>query len=179
MAPIVGNHFLQTGSEPAASGPDVLWQHRAPGWLDGWWQRPHIQMRSSASLLGNVGPNAVVQGVQVWAVWRPDVVWPKLDVIVLKPLLCLLGCVAQGTILHQHVIGFQAVCIFNPGFDFAFEGLNVLVRVNPGPNREEVWSQPSCCHRRWSSRFWHHTSQMFCRELKPDVVINILWLFRA
>ena len=95
-----------------------------------------------ASPPGNIRPNAEVQGVQVRAVGWPDLFWPELDVVVLQPLLSLFGSMARSAVLHEHVVGPQAIGMLNPRFNFGFEDLNVLIRVDPGPDREEVWRHP-------------------------------------
>ena len=80
VATICINDGLHTLAERFAHVHNVLLVHPLPLLLDGQLQLSKIFVANFTSLGLNLPPDAVVQGIQIRALWRPESLRPELHV---------------------------------------------------------------------------------------------------
>ena len=91
---------LQMAFEGLADVADVVLPHDPPLLVDGALQGLNIAMTDVAGSALNVPPDGEVQGVEVRALWWPEVLRPEVFV---HPLLHDLACVGGPPILYEDI----------------------------------------------------------------------------
>ena len=97
------NDTAQTRSETLANFVDEFFFHRSPWTINGRLQLLYTAVANFTSLALNMRPDAVVEGVQVRRLWRPEVFRPKAHVWS-QPLLNNFCGVCRRTILLEYVV---------------------------------------------------------------------------
>ena len=97
------NDTAQTRSETLANFADEIFSHRGPWTINGWFQLLYTAVANFTGLAFNMRPDAVVEGVQVRRLWRPEVLGPKVHVWP-QPLLNNVCGVCRRTILLEYVV---------------------------------------------------------------------------
>ena len=89
--------------ETFANFPDKIFSHRGPWTINGRLQLLYTAVANFTGLALNISPDAVVEGVQVRRLWRPEILGPKVHVWP-PPLLNNVWGVRRSTILLEYVV---------------------------------------------------------------------------
>ena len=105
---------------------------------NGSLQRIYIRVRGSIGLPLNGAPPEKVKGIQIWAWWGPNILFPKFDHIVFAKSLVFYRNMGWGAILLPNIIALGVIG-FDPWQYVVMENTIINVRIDFLVSLKKVW----------------------------------------